>query len=57
MSESEKKKGVPPGSAKDDGKATNKKPTPPVADQRSDSDDIERAVFDGMQDLRVKKTK
>jgi len=35
--------------------ATNKKETPP--DQPSDSEDIERAVYDGMQDLRVKKPK
>ena len=38
-------------------KATNKKPPPPVKEQQSDSDDIERAVYDGMQDLREEKSK
>ena len=39
-----------------------KKPVPakrrapaPRQDRKRDSDDIERAVYDGMQDLRVKK--
>ena len=54
MSESAKKKRTP------------RKPDPPAArnnesrgktqkQELSDSDDVERAVYDGMQDLRVKK--
>jgi hypothetical protein len=49
-----KKKRVPP-------KPENKKPLPPVKDKmkdkQDDSDDIERAVYDGMQDLRADKPK
>lgn len=45
------------GSAKGPEKPTDKKQTPPVKDQQSDSEDIERAVFDGMQDLRDEKSK
>ena len=57
MSESVKKDGVPPkGATRPDEKAKSKKKTPAVEDQPSDSEDIERAVYDGMQDLRVKKT-
>ena len=37
------------------GKAMNKKPLPRVKDRQDDSEAIERAVYDGMQDLRVKK--
>ena len=54
MSESSKKKRVPQKkevpASKDDqrgGKTPNEK--------QSDSDDVERAVYDGMQDLRVKR--
>ena len=45
-----KKKPVP-------GKALNEKPSPPAKKKQEDSDDIERAVYDGMQDLRVPKPK
>ena len=54
MSETEKKKHPPhgknnpvPGTKPRRDKTTNK--------ELSDSDDVERAVYDGMQDLRVKK--
>ena len=61
MSELEKKERDPrkgaTSSAKDPEKAVKKKQTPPVKDQQSDSDDIERAVYDGMQDLREEKSK
>ena len=61
MSESAKKKGVPrkadgPASKGRD-KAMNKKPLPPVTDQKDDSESIERAVYDGMQDLRSEKSR
>lgn len=36
-------------------KAKQEKLPQPVKDQKSDSDDIERAVYDGMQDLRATK--
>ncbi len=56
MSEMAKKKPIPrkgdvPASKGRErrGKTMNKK--------QSDSDDIERAVYDGMQDLRVKRSK
>jgi hypothetical protein len=59
MSKLAKKKYV---SAKQDGpaskgrdKATNKKKLQPVKDQKLEAEAIERAVYDGMQDLRVKK--
>ena len=32
-----------------------KKPRQPAQKDKRDSDDIERAVYDGMQDLRVKR--
>jgi hypothetical protein len=38
-------------------KAMNKKRLPPAKDRSADSDDIERAVYDGMQDLRTPKPK
>lgn len=61
MSESAKKKGVPrkgDGSASKDGdKAMDKKPLPPAKDRTDDSESIERAVYDGMQDLREDKLK
>lgn len=44
-----KKKSIPQGKKPDD------KPLPPAPDQKQESEDIERAVYDGMQDLRVKK--
>ncbi len=34
-----------------------KKPPPPAKNKPEDSDDIERAVYDGMQDLRAEKPK
>lgn len=36
-------------------KAKQEKRPQPVKDRKNDSDDIERAVYDGMQDLRVSK--
>jgi hypothetical protein len=36
-------------------KAKKEKPLRPAKDQKQESEDIERAVYDGMQDLRVKK--
>ena len=44
-----KKKPPPP-------KPESKKP-PPAKKKQDDSDDIERAVYDGMQDLRAEKPK
>mgnify|MGYP001565688254 CR=1 FL=1 len=41
--------------ARSQGKAMNEKPLQPVKDQQQDSEDIQRAVDDGMQDLRIKK--
>ena len=35
----------------------SKKPPPPAKNKQEDSDDIERAVYDGMQDLRAVKPK
>ena len=37
-------------------KKSNEKPVQPVKDPKQDSEDIERAVYDGMQDLRVEKS-
>jgi len=37
-------------------KAADKKP-PPVKNRKEGSEDIERAVYDGMQDLRAEKPK
>ena len=34
-----------------------KKKSPPAKNQQNDSEDIERAVYDGMQDLRAEKPK
>ena len=50
MGEPAKKKRIPR-------KPANKKPSPPVKDKQDDSDAIERAVYDGMQDLRADKPK
>ena len=36
-------------------KAKPKPPQQPAKKQKEDSSDIERAVYDGMQDLRAKK--
>ena len=38
-------------------KAAGEKPTQPATDRERDSDDIERAVYDGMQDLRAGKSR
>ena len=40
---------------KGNNKSTDKKKLQPVKNQEDDSEAIERAVYDGMQDLRVKK--
>ena len=50
MSAPTKKKPVSP-------QPTTGKPPPPVKKKKEDSDDIERAVYDGMQDLRTEKPK
>jgi hypothetical protein len=52
MSEPAKKKRV-----KDGGKAADKKKSPQRKDQKDDYEQIERAVYDGMQDLREEKSK
>ena len=52
MSEAAKRKRVPRQK-----KATGKKQSHPGKAPRSDSEDIERAVYDGMQDLRAEKPK
>ena len=49
MSDTAKKQPKPPASK--DGK----KPDKSAEKQKEDSADVERAVYDGMQDLRVKK--
>ena len=55
MSESAKKKNTPRKRAVPAAKAPASRAT--TTDQKqSDSDDVERAVYDGMQDLRVKKS-
>jgi riboflavin synthase len=38
-------------------KAASEKQLQPVKDQKRESEDIERAVYDGMQDLRAEKTR
>jgi hypothetical protein len=40
---------------KGQGKATDKKQLQPAKNQKDDSEAIERAVYDGMQDLRAEK--
>ena len=61
MSESAKKKPVSRKRAvpasNGHGKAMNEKQSPSAKEQLDDSEAIERAVYDGMQDLRVKKTR
>jgi len=49
MNQPVRKKRIPP-------EPRNKKP-PPAKDKQDDSDDIERAVYDGMQDLRTEKSR
>ena len=49
MSRSAKKKRIPRN-------ATKKEKSKPAEDHKRESEDIERAVYDGMQDLRVKKS-
>lgn len=41
--------------SKSQGKAMNEKQLQPVQDRKQESEDIRRAVDDGMQDLRIKK--
>ena len=43
--------------AKNNHKARNKKKSPPAKQSTDDSEQIERAVYDGMQDLRAEKPK
>jgi hypothetical protein len=61
MSESASKKRVPrkryaPASSSRSS-AIKTEPSRPAKDRTDDSDDIERAVYDGMQDLRAEKPK
>jgi len=53
MNQPEKKKAA----SKDRNKEPKKKPSEPAEKRNGDSDDIERAVYDGMQDLRTPKPK
>ena len=53
MNQPEKKKAA----SKDRNKEPKKKPSEPAEKRNGDSDDIERAVYDGMQDLRAPKPK
>jgi hypothetical protein len=59
MSELAKKKTIPckadVPALKGRDNAMNKKQLQPVKNQEHDSEAIERAVYDGMQDLRAKK--
>ena len=61
MGELAKKKRVPRkagmASAKGRQQAMNGKQSPPKKDQRNDSEAVERAVYDGMQDLRADKSR
>lgn len=43
--------------AKNVGKASSRKKSPPAKKSADDSEQIERAVYDGMQDLRAEKPK
>lgn len=62
MSDAAKKKGIPgkvdvPAATGDDlRKAKKEKQLQPVKDQKQESEAIERAVYDGMLDLRAKKS-
>ena len=49
-----RKKDVAP--AKGRGEALKKKQSPPAKDLRLEAEDIARAVYDGMQDLRAEKS-
>ena len=49
------RKGTTPASKDPDTKVNNTQASPPVKNQNEDSEQIERAVYDGMQDLRTKK--
>ena len=53
MSESAKKKSTP--RKKDAPARSHESRRETTNEKQSDSDDVERAVYDGMQDLRVKK--
>jgi hypothetical protein len=53
MSQPANKKAAP--ASKGRNKAINKKRPNPATDRSDDSEDIERAVYDGMQDLRTTK--
>ena len=55
MSQPTNKKAAPV--SKDRKKAASKKRPEPARERSGDSDDIERAVYDGMQDLRTTKPK
>jgi len=54
MKQPANKKGAP---ASKGSKKTDKKQPQPAKERSDDSDDIERAVYDGMQDLRTTKPK
>ena len=54
MNQPAKKKAAPASKGK---KATDKKRPDPAKQRNDDSEDIERAVYDGMQDLRTPKPK
>jgi hypothetical protein len=54
MSQPAKKKAAPASKSRKD---TSKKRPEPAKNRSDDSDDIERAVYDGMQDLRTTKPK
>ena len=54
MSQAAKKKAAPASKSRKD---TAKKRPQPAKDRSEDSEDIERAVYDGMQDLRTTKPK
>jgi hypothetical protein len=56
MSQPGKKKAAPRKPSPPASKAMSKKRSP-AEEKRDDSDDIERAVYDGMQDLRTPKPK
>ena len=43
------------GTAKIQGKSSKSKSRQPVKNQSLEAEDVRRAVYDGMQDLRVKK--
>ena len=55
MSQPANKKAAPVSKGRN--KAKNKKQPQPANERNDDSEDIERAVYDGMQDLRTPKPK